>query len=59
MDEKKIREIILARMEDGKLPCEEAHRIAEELGIHLSLIGRICNEGEEKIKIAKCLLGCF
>jgi LAO/AO transport system kinase len=59
MDEKKIREIILGRLEDGKLSCGEAHRIAEELGVHLSLIGRICNDGEERIKITKCLLGCF
>ena len=59
MDEKQIREIILKRTEDGKLHCDEAHKIAEELGVQLSLIGRICNKGDEKIKIAKCMLGCF
>jgi hypothetical protein len=59
MDEKQIREILVKRTKDGKLHCDEAHRIAEELGIHLALIGRICNEGDEKIKIAKCMLGCF
>jgi hypothetical protein len=59
MDEKELREIILKRTEDGKLGCDEAHRIAEELGVHLALIGRICNEGEEKIKITRCMLGCF
>ena len=59
MDEKDIREIILKRTEDGKLSCDEAHRIAEEMGIHLSLIGRVCNSGEEKIKITRCMLGCF
>jgi hypothetical protein len=59
MDEKELREIILKRTENGKLSCGEAHRIAEELGVHLALIGRICNEGEDKIKITKCMLGCF
>jgi LAO/AO transport system kinase len=59
MDEKQLREIILKRTEDGKLTCHEAHRIAEALGVHLALIGRICNTSEEKIKITKCLLGCF
>ena len=59
MDEERIREIVLERTVDGKLTCEEAHRIAEELGVHLSLIGRICNKSEGRIKIAKCLLGCF
>lgn len=59
MDEKELREIILKRTEDGKLSCVEAHRISEELGIHISLIGRICNDKEEKIKINKCMLGCF
>jgi LAO/AO transport system kinase len=59
MDEKKLKEIIINRTEDGILSCEEAHKIAEELGVHLALIGRICNDREEKIKITRCLLGCF
>lgn len=59
MNDDQIREIILDRTVDGKLSCEEAHRIAEELGVPLSLIGRICNSGDHKIKISRCLLGCF
>jgi len=59
MDEEKIREIILKRMVEGKLYCEEACKISKEYGIPLSLIGRICNQGEPKIKIAGCMLGCF
>lgn len=59
MDEVQIREIIMKRTVDGKLSCEEAHKIAEESGVHLSLIGRICNKEEPQIKITKCLLGCF
>jgi len=59
MDEEKIREIILKRTVEGKLQCEEAHKISEEYGIALPLIGRICNREEPKIKIAGCLLGCF
>lgn len=59
MDEKRIREIILKRAVDGKLTCEEAHRIAEELAVSLALIGRLCNREEPKIRISRCLLGCF
>ncbi len=59
MDENRLREIILEACVDGKLSCAEAHRIAEENRIHLSVIGRVCNEGEERIKITKCMLGCF
>ena len=59
MDEKKIREIIEKNLEDGALSCDAAHQIAEALGIHLTTIGKICNEGEEKIKITNCMLGCF
>jgi len=59
MDEGQIREVILKRAVDGKLTCEEAHGIAEELAVPLALIGRICNREEPKIRISRCLLGCF
>ena len=59
MDEQKLREFILEKSADGTLTCQDAHIIAETLGIHLSLIGKVCNEGEEKIKVTNCLLGCF
>ncbi|NOY87208.1 MAG: hypothetical protein GXP52_07920 [Deltaproteobacteria bacterium] len=59
MDEKQIRKIIEKHMVDGKLSCADAHHIADENRIHLTTIGRICNEGEEQIRITKCMLGCF
>lgn len=59
MDEKRIREIIETKLEDGALSCDAAHRIAEAIGVHLTTIGKICNEEGDRIKIKKCLLGCF
>ena len=59
MDDEQIREIILKRTVEGKLSCEEAHRIAEEIGVPIPLIGRICNSEGKKIKITGCMLGCF
>ena len=42
---------------NGRLSCEEAHRLSGELKIPLREIGALCNE--LKIKIAACELGCF
>jgi hypothetical protein len=42
---------------DGRLSCEAAHRLGEELKVPLRTIGAVCNE--LKIKIASCQLGCF
>jgi len=39
------------------LPCEVAFQIAKELSISVSVIGRICNENQ--IKIKHCQIGCF
>ncbi len=59
MDEKQIKELIEEYVVDGVLSCGDAHKIAETKGIALPLIGKICNEGDVKIKISNCLLGCF
>jgi len=40
-----------------KLTCPTAFKIAEEQGINLLDIAKICNE--DGIKICKCQLGCF
>jgi len=44
---------------DGKrkLACAEAFRLAEQFGVKVPEIGRICNA--QNIKIRKCQLGCF
>ena len=59
MDDTKLRELINEKLVDGSLSCQDAHAIAEKLGVHLSLVGRVCNEEGNKIKISQCLLGCF
>ena len=59
MDDTKLKELIKEKMTDGNLSCQDAHLIAEKLGVHLSLVGKACNEEGGKIKITQCLLGCF
>jgi LAO/AO transport system kinase len=59
MDDAKLKEMITEKSEDGKLSCQDAHLIAEKFGIHLSLVGKACNEEGKKVKITECLLGCF
>jgi hypothetical protein len=59
MDDTKLKEMINEKLQDGSLSCHDAHLIAEKLGIHLSLVGKACNEEGNKIKISQCLLGCF
>jgi hypothetical protein len=59
MDDSKLKGLIAEKLEDGSLSCQDAHLIAEKLGLHLSLVGKACNEEGNKIKITSCLLGCF
>jgi hypothetical protein len=55
--EDKIREEIKKKAENNRLPCPVARKIAEELSVSYSEIGRAANE--LKIKITDCGLGCF
>lgn len=57
MEKHELAAIIRKSLEDGKLPCEAAYRIAAEHGVKLWQIGQICEE--EQIKIKGCQLGCF
>ncbi len=57
MEKAELKRIILDNLEDGKLSCGSAHRIAESYGVKLWEIGKVCDE--EKIKIGGCELGCF
>ncbi len=43
--------------DDGRLTCEKAHVLGEELDVPLTEIGAVCNE--LNIKIKDCQLGCF
>ena len=40
-----------------KLACAEAFELAQEFGVEVIEIGRICNR--HNIRIRKCQLGCF
>jgi len=59
VDDSKLRQLIAEKLNDGTLSCQDAHLIAEKLGLHLSLVGKVCNEEGKEIKITNCLLGCF
>jgi hypothetical protein len=43
--------------EDNRLACGDAFRIAADLDISVSEVGRVCNE--LGVKIVACQLGCF
>ncbi|MFH0801012.1 MAG: hypothetical protein V2A78_01305 [bacterium] len=51
--EKKLRE----KAVDGRIPCSEALRIADDLKVNPRLVGEAANKLE--IKFEHCQLGCF
>ena len=59
--EEELIKAVLERAEeiDGrkKLACAEAFELAQEFGVEVIEIGRICNQ--HNIRIRKCQLGCF
>lgn len=57
MDEKLLVEKLKEIAAQGKISCQEARQLAEQLEIHPSEVGKACNEA--KIKIYACELGCF
>lgn len=57
MGEDKARQLISEKQLNGKLPCAEAFKIAENSGISRARIGEILNEMD--IKVTSCQLGCF
>jgi len=52
-----LKQVMLKKVDDGKLPCAEARKIAEELKISYKDVGDAANE--LGIKIKNCQLGCF
>jgi len=52
-----IIESLKGAAKDNRIPCAEALRIAEKLGVAPVEVGRAADE--LKIKIIKCQLGCF
>lgn len=57
MEDKDLRDLILARQKDKRISCKVALKIAEEAGISPHKVGELLNELE--IKIHSCQLGCF
>jgi hypothetical protein len=56
MDER-LHQAMLDRLENGKLPCNQAHAIAQFLGVEPLTVGFAANEAE--IRISRCQLGLF
>jgi len=54
---KELREEIMKKAADRKIPCAVARKIAEDLGLPYSEVGAAANE--LGIKITNCQLGCF
>jgi len=59
--EKQLIEAVLRQAhpadDRSKLSCRGAFKLAEQFGVKIVEIGRICNE--QNIRISQCQLGCF
>jgi hypothetical protein len=56
MDER-IHQAILEQLEDGKLPCNRAFAIANQLDVEPLSVGMVANE--TGIRVSRCQLGLF
>lgn len=52
-----IEEYCVMKNNKKSLACSDASKIAEELKISISEVGKLCNDNG--IKIMSCQLGCF
>ena len=57
IDRKHLEGAILEKSKEGKIPCADCFKIAEDFGISKREMGKALNE--LKIKISQCQLGCF
>ncbi len=57
MDKKAVMEKVKTQLQDGKISCQRARKLAEDEGITYKDMGDLLNEN--KIKIMGCQLGCF
>jgi len=57
MDKGELKRKLEEAAKDGRISCTSARRLAEDLGVSVREIGRLCDE--LKIKIHSCELGCF
>lgn len=56
MDDR-IHQAMLERLQDGQLPCNQAHAIAKILGVEPLAVGLAANDAG--IRISRCQLGLF
>lgn len=56
MDER-THQAILEHLEDGQLPCSQAHAIAHTLGVDPLEVGLVANQAD--VRISRCQLGLF
>ncbi len=54
---KDLDDAIKASLENGKLPCANAFKIAKQLKVSTKEVGQACNR--LSVKISSCQLGCF
>ncbi len=57
MDKKAIMDKVKGQLQDGKISCRRARKLAEDEGITCKDMGDLLNEN--KVKITDCELGCF
>jgi hypothetical protein len=55
--DKQVHQAMLDRLEDGRLPCNQAFAIAHILGVDPLTVGQGANEAD--IRISRCQLGLF
>jgi len=53
----RIEQLLRERSADGRITCQSARQIAEELSVPYSEVGKTANA--LNIKIRACELGCF
>jgi hypothetical protein len=56
MDER-LHQALLDRLEDGRLPCHQAHALADRFGLDPMAVGQAADEAG--IRISRCQLGLF
>jgi hypothetical protein len=57
MDKQAVMKKVKTLLQDGKISCQEARKLAEDGGVTYKDMGDLLNEN--KIKIMGCQLGCF
>jgi hypothetical protein len=57
MNDDQLKEILLGKQTDNRIPCPVALHVAEECGVSAAKVGEILDQ--LGIKVVSCRLGCF